>query len=72
MSATRIEAEQRLLIGGPGEQGGVLYSFDGRLIAYDNVVDGVDKVTVAEADGSNPRHDPRRAVHRRSRRVVAG
>ena len=50
-----LSAVPRLLLGGPGEQGGVIYSFDGQLIAYDNVNDGVDLVTVANADGSNPR-----------------
>ena len=50
-----LQAEQRLLIGGPGEQGGVIHSLDGQLLAYDNVVDGTDKVTVANADGTNPR-----------------
>jgi Tol biopolymer transport system component len=48
-------AAPRLLLGGPGEQAGVIYSHDGQLIAYDNVVDGVDHVAVANADGSNPR-----------------
>lgn len=49
-----LTAEPRLLIGGPGDQAGALFSFDGQLVAYDNVVDGVDHVTVASADGSNP------------------
>ena len=47
--------EPRLLVGGPGDQAGALFSFDGQLVAYDNVVDGVDHVSVANADGSNPR-----------------
>jgi len=45
----------RVLVGGPGDQAGALFSFDGQLVAYDNVVGGVDHVTVAGADGSSPR-----------------
>ena len=50
-----LDGQPRLLLGGPGEQGGALFSFDGQLVAYDHVVDGVDRVAVANADGSNPR-----------------
>jgi Tol biopolymer transport system component len=50
-----LTGEPRLLIGGPGRQFGVIYSLDGQLIAYENVIDDVDKVSVAGADGSNPR-----------------
>jgi Tol biopolymer transport system component len=50
-----LTAQPRLLIGGDGDQGGVLYSLDGRYLAYDNVTNGVDYATVADADGSNPR-----------------
>ena len=32
-----------------------MFSPDGQLVAYDNIVDGIDHVTVAGADGSNPR-----------------
>jgi len=50
-----LTAQPRLLIGGDGDQGGVLYSLDGRYVAYDNVTNGIDYVTVADRDGSNPR-----------------
>ena len=46
--------QSRLILGGPSDQGGVVSSPDGQLIAYDNVVDGVDHAWVANADGSNP------------------
>jgi Tol biopolymer transport system component len=44
----------RLLAGGPDVQGGALFSRDGQLVAFDNVVGDVDHVMVAWADGSNP------------------
>ena len=47
--------ESRLLLGGPSDQGGAVLSPNGQLIAYDNVVDGVDHAWVANIDGSNPR-----------------
>jgi hypothetical protein len=50
-----IGASPRLLLGGPDAQGGVAVSPDGQLIAYDDVVAGVDHVWVAQIDGSNPR-----------------
>lgn len=49
-----VSGESRLLIGGPSDQGGVVSSPDGQLIAYDNVVDGVDHAWVAGIDGSKP------------------
>ena len=45
----------RVLVGGPGDKGGAVFSLDGQKVAYDNVVGGVDHVFVAEADGSSPR-----------------
>lgn len=52
----------RLLLGGPGDQSGVIMSPDGRLVAYDNYVGdngellaGEPYAWVAELDGSNPR-----------------
>jgi dipeptidyl aminopeptidase/acylaminoacyl peptidase len=45
----------RLLIAGPGVQAGPVNSPDGQLIAYDSVINGADRIWVAEADGSNPR-----------------
>ena len=50
-----VDGASRLLLGGPSDQGGAVLSPDGQLIAYDNVVGGVDHVWVAEIDGSNPR-----------------
>lgn len=50
-----LTGASRLLLGGPSDQGGVVSSPDGQLIAYDNVVDGVDHAWVANVDGSNPR-----------------
>ena len=49
-----LTGESRLLVGGPGEQSGPLYSPNGLLVAFDSVVDDVDHVTVAHADGSGP------------------
>ena len=67
-----LAGEQRLLIGGPGVQGGVIYSLDGQLIAYDNTIDGIDKVTVAGAAiRVEPADHPQRAVHGRCGGVVA-
>jgi roadblock/LC7 domain-containing protein len=50
-----LEGTSRLLIGGPGQQAGPGFSPDGQLLAYDNIVDKVDHLWVANADGSNPR-----------------
>jgi Tol biopolymer transport system component len=50
-----LTAEPRLLLGGDGYQGGPALSPNGLLIAYDNVVNDVDHVYVANIDGSNPR-----------------
>lgn len=50
-----VSGTSRLLLGGEGEQGGVAHSPDGQLIAYDSVLSGVDRVWVAEANGSSPR-----------------
>ena len=50
-----MTSEPRLLIGGTSEQGGPAVSPDGQLIAYDNVVNDVDHVFMANIDGSNPR-----------------
>jgi Tol biopolymer transport system component len=50
-----LTSDPRLLVSGPSEQGGVLVSPDGRLMAYDNVVDDVNHAWVAGIDGSNPR-----------------
>lgn len=50
-----LDGEARLLLGGPADQGGVVASPDGQLIAYDNVVAGIDTVWVADIDGANPR-----------------
>lgn len=50
-----VTATPRLLLSGPSEQGGVVISPDGQLIAYDNMVSGVDHPWVASIDGSNPR-----------------
>jgi Tol biopolymer transport system component len=49
-----VTGQSRLLLGGPSDQGGVVSSPDGQLIAYDNVVDGVDHAWVAGIDGSKP------------------
>ena len=45
----------RLLISGPTQEGGVVASPDGQLIAYDSYVGDVDHAMVAGIDGSNPR-----------------
>ena len=47
--------EPRLLLGGPTNQGGVVVSPDGQLIAYDSIVGDIDHAWVAGIDGSNPR-----------------
>jgi len=49
-----VTATPRLLLSGPSDQGGVVVSPDGQLIAYDNVVNGVDHAWVANIDGSSP------------------
>ena len=50
-----LTSKPRLLLSAPGEQGGVLNSPNGLLVAYDNYERGVGYVWVANADGSNPR-----------------
>jgi Tol biopolymer transport system component len=50
-----ITGEQRLLIGGEGEQLGASYSPDGELITYVNSSPEGDHFMVARADGTNPR-----------------
>ena len=50
-----LTGDSRLLLSGPSDQGGVVSSPDGQLIAYDNVVAGVDHAWVANFDGTNPR-----------------
>lgn len=50
-----VDGEARLLLGGPSDQGGAVLSPDGQLIAYDNVVDGIDHAWVVNIDGTNPR-----------------
>lgn len=57
-----ITGDARLLLGGPGNQQGVIVSPNGQLIAYDNFLVGPDGKLgqdpyewVAERDGSNPR-----------------
>lgn len=50
-----LTGQPRLLLAAEGRQGGVSHSPDGQLIAYDNVVSGVDHIWVANRDGTNPR-----------------
>lgn len=50
-----LTSEPRLLVSAPGEQGAVLSSPNGLLIAYSHYERGIDHAWVANADGSNPR-----------------
>jgi Tol biopolymer transport system component len=54
-AADTLSGTPRLLLSGEGEQSGPGLSPDGQLIAYDNVIKGANRVSVAEIDGSNPR-----------------
>ncbi len=54
-SRDTLTGEATLLVGGDGIQSGALFSRDGLLVAYDNMVSGIDHVTVANADGSHAR-----------------
>ena len=49
-----LDGEPRFSSAGRATRPAPCSRFDGQLVAYDNVVDGVDHVTVANADGSNP------------------
>jgi len=51
----QTDAGATLLVGGAGDQGGPSFSPDGLLIAYDNVVDGIDHLWVVDANGQNAR-----------------
>jgi Tol biopolymer transport system component len=50
-----ITGQPRLLLAAEGRQGGAVYSPDGSVIAYDNVVSGADHIWVVNRDGTNPR-----------------
>ena len=50
-----LTSQPRLLLAADGDQGGVVYSPDGTVIAYDNVVSGADHIWVVNRDGTNPR-----------------
>lgn len=58
-----LAGQPRLLLAAEGQQGGVVHSPDGQLIAYDNVVSGADHIWVANRDGSNPRQVMDRAYN---------
>ncbi|MCJ7710515.1 MAG: hypothetical protein MUQ32_06735 [Chloroflexi bacterium] len=50
-----LDAQPRLLLGGPGDDAYPFYSPDGRRFAFSTTIDGKEYLKVADADGSNAR-----------------
>ena len=60
-----LTSSPRPLVTSPGEQSGVGFSPNGRLIIYDDIRSDGDHVTVANSNGGQPGRHPRSAVAER-------